>query len=56
MRRILMVVKGIALPEIQLMLHRHNIQVTNSVQMPGIALHEPVSFGERIELLNGAFL
>ena len=56
MRRILMVVKGIALPEIQLMLHRHNIQVTNSVQMPGIALREPVSFGGRIELLTGALL
>jgi len=55
-RRILMVVKGISLLDIQNLLHRHNVQVTDSVEMPDIALHETFPFGERSDFLNSALL
>lgn len=55
-RRILMVVKGVSLPDVQRILRRNNVQITNSVEMPGITMREAMSFGGRIDLLNGALL
>lgn len=55
-RRILMVVKGVSLLDIQSLLRRYNVQVTSSVEMPGVAFYEKISFGGRIDFLNGVLL
>lgn len=56
MRRILMVVKGVTLPDIQSLLHRHNIQVSSSVDMPDISFHEAISVGRQMNLHSGVLL
>lgn len=56
MRRILMVVKGISLLDVQSLMQQHNIQVTSSVDMPGFSLYDALSVGEHMNLLSGVLL
>ncbi len=52
-RRILMIVKGISLLDVQSILRSHHMQVTSSVEMPGVSLGRSASFEEHFNLLHG---
>ncbi|MBX3051445.1 MAG: CBS domain-containing protein [Caldilineaceae bacterium] len=55
-RRILMVVKGVSLLDLQSILHRHQVQVTSGVEMPGLPFLDTLPIGSHMDFLTGALL